>query len=163
MQISKFRPCLWYVDNAEEAVNFYVSIFKNSRIKHVARYSKEVSAVAGQPEGSVLFVMFELEGQEFLALNGRPQFTFNDSISFMVDCKDQNEVDELWEKLSAGGAKSQCGWLKDKFGLSWQIVPTILGEYITHKDPEVTSRAMQAILPMSKIDIATVKRAVEGK
>lgn len=163
MPVLKFRPCLWFVDNAEEAANFYVSIFKNSRITHVAHYSEGISAVAGQPAGSVLFVMFELEGQEFLALNGRPPFTFNESISFMVDCKDQHEVDELWEKLSAGGAKSQCGWLKDKFGLSWQIVPTILGEYITDKDPAVTERAMLAILPMSKIDIETVKRAVEKK
>lgn len=163
MQIQKFRPCLWFDDNAEEAANFYVSIFKNSRIKHVARFSDEVAVVAGRPAGSVIFVMLELEGQEFLVLNGRPPFTFNESISFMVDCKDQKEVDELWDKLSSGGAKSQCGWLKDKFGLSWQIVPTILGEYITHKDPEVTMRAMNAILPMSKIDIETVKRAVEGK
>lgn len=163
MQVQKFRPCLWFDDNAEEAANFYVSIFKNSRIKHVLRYNEVVSAVAGQPAGSVMAVIFELDGQEFLGLNGRPPFTFNESISFMVDCKDQQEVDEMWEKLSAGGEKIQCGWLKDKFGVSWQIVPTILSEYITHNDPEVTMRAMNAILPMSKIDIETVKRAVGGK
>ncbi len=163
MQTLKFRTCLWFTDNAEEAANFYVSTFKNSRIKHISRFSEEISSFVGKPAGSVMAVMFELEGQEFLGLNGRPPFTFNEAISIMVDCKDQKEVDEMWEKLSAGGEKSQCGWLKDKFGVSWQIVPTILGEYITHEDPEVIMRAMRAILPMSKIDIETVRRAVEQK
>lgn len=163
MPVPKFRPCLWFDANAEEAAKFYTAIFKNSRIKHIVYYNEEIAAVAGQPVGAVLFVLFELDGQEFLGLSGRPPFTFNESISFMVDCKDQREVDDLWEKLSAGGERGQCGWLKDKFGVSWQIVPTILGEYITHKDPEVTARAMSAILPMSKIDIETVKRAVERK
>ena len=160
--MQKFRPCLWYDGNAEEAANFYVSIFKNSRIKNVTYYSEEVSAVAGQKAGSVMTVLFELEGQEFLALNGGPIFKFTEAISIMVDCKTQAEVDELWEKLSAGGAKSNCGWLKDKYGLSWQIVPTILSEYMSGKDPAEYRRVMVALMKMDKLDIAKLKQAAEG-
>ncbi len=160
--MQKFRPCLWYDNQAEEAANFYVSIFKNSRVKNVTYYSEEVSAVAGQKAGSVMTVLFELEGQEFLALNGGPIFKFTEAISIMVDCKTQAEVDELWEKLSAGGAKSNCGWLKDKYGLSWQIVPTILSEYMSGKDPAEYRRVMVALMKMDKLDIAKLKQAAEG-
>lgn len=160
--MQKFRPCLWYDNQAEEAANFYVSIFKNSRVKNVTYYSEEVSAVAGPKAGSVMTVLFELEGQEFLALNGGPIFKFTEAISIMVDCKTQAEVDELWEKLSAGGAKSNCGWLKDKYGLSWQIVPTILSEYMSGKDPAEYRRVMVALMKMDKLDIAKLKQAAEG-
>ena len=160
--MQKFRPCLWYDGNAEEAAKFYVSIFKNSRIKNVTYYSEEVSAATGQKAGSVMTVLFELEGQEFLALNGGPVFKFTEAISIMVDCKTQAEVDELWEKLSAGGAKSNCGWLKDKYGLSWQIVPTILSEYMSGKDPAEYRRVMIALMKMDKLDIAKLKQAAEG-
>ena len=160
--MQKFRPCLWYDNQAEEAANFYVSIFKNSRVKNVTYYSEEVSAVAGPKAGSVMTVLFELEGQEFLALNGGPIFKFTEAISIMVDCKTQAEVDELWEKLSAGGAKSNCGWLKDKYGLSWQIVPTILSEYMSGKDPAEYRRVMIALMKMDKLDIAKLKQAAEG-
>ena len=160
--MQKFRPCLWYDGNAEEAAKFYVSIFKNSRIKNVTYYSEEVSAATGQKAGSVMTVLFELEGQEFLALNGGPIFKFTEAISIMVDCKTQAEVDELWEKLSAGGAKSNCGWLKDKYGLSWQIVPSILSEYMSGKDPAEYRRVMIALMKMDKLDIAKLKQAAEG-
>ena len=159
--MQKFRPCLWYDGNAEEAAKFYVSIFKNSRIKNVTYYSEEVSAATGQKAGSVMTVLFELEGQEFLALNGGPIFKFTEAISIMVDCKTQAEVDELWEKLSAGGAKSNCGWLKDKYGLSWQIVPSILSEYMSGKDPAEYRRVMIALMKMDKLDIAKLKQAAE--
>lgn len=160
--MQKFRPCLWYDNQAEEAANFYVSIFKNSRIKNVTHYANEIAAVAGQQPGAVMTVLFELEGQEFLALNGGPIFKFTEAISIMVDCKTQAEVDELWEKLSAGGAKSNCGWLKDKYGLSWQIVPTILSEYMSGKDPAEYRRVMVALMKMDKLDIAKLKQAAEG-
>ena len=159
--MQKFRPCLWYDGNAEEAAKFYVSIFKNSRIKNVTYYSEEVSAATGQKAGSVMTVLFELEGQEFLALNGGPIFKFTEAISIMVDCKTQADVDELWEKLSAGGAKSNCGWLKDKYGLSWQIVPSILSEYMSGKDPAEYRRVMIALMKMDKLDIAKLKQAAE--
>lgn len=159
--MQKFRPCLWYDGNAEEAAKFYVSIFKNSRIKNVTYYSEEVSAATGQKAGSVMTVLFELEGQEFLALNGGPVFKFTEAISIMVDCKTQAEVDDLWEKLSAGGAKSNCGWLKDRYGLSWQIVPSILSEYMSGKDPAEYRRVMIALMKMDKLDIAKLKQAAE--
>jgi len=157
--MQKISPFLWFNDNAEEAVNFYMSIFKNSKILGIARYG---DAGPG-PKGSVMTINFQLDGQEFIALNGGPHFTFNESISFSVDCETQEEVDELWEKLSEGGQKSRCGWLKDKYGLSWQVNPTILGQMLSDEDPEKAKRVMEAMLQMDKIDIKTLKKAYEGK
>ena len=157
--MQKISPFLWYNDNAEEAVNFYTSIFKNSKILAVARYGEGGPG----PKGSVMTINFQIEGQEFIALNGGPHFKFNEAISFSVDCETQEEVDELWEKLSEGGQKSQCGWLKDKYGLSWQVNPRILGELLSDKDPEKAKRVMEAMLQMEKIDIKTLKQAYDGK
>jgi predicted 3-demethylubiquinone-9 3-methyltransferase (glyoxalase superfamily) len=159
MQKQKITPFLWYDDNAEEAVNFYVSIFKNSRIKDVSRYGEAGPGKAG----TVMTITFELEGQEFIALNGGPHFKFTEAISLSVDCQTQEEVDEFWEKLSAGGEKGPCGWLKDKYGLSWQIDPEILGELLRGPDPSKSNRVMQAMLKMNKIDIAALRRAYEGR
>jgi predicted 3-demethylubiquinone-9 3-methyltransferase (glyoxalase superfamily) len=153
--MQKITTFLWFNDNAEEAANFYCGIFKNSKILSMARFGE-----AGPgPKGSVMAVTFQLEGQQFMALNGGPLFSFTPAISFFVNCQDQAEVDELWEKLSAGGEESRCGWLKDKFGLSWQIIPTALSELLGHKDPEKAKRAMQVMLQMGKIDIAKLQRA----
>jgi predicted 3-demethylubiquinone-9 3-methyltransferase (glyoxalase superfamily) len=153
----KITPFLWFDGRAEEAANFYTSIFKNSKIKTISRYGE-----AGPgPVGSVMSVIFELEGQQFYALNGGPQFHFTPAISFFVDCKTQAEVDELWEKLSEGGRTDRCGWLTDKFGLSWQIIPSALGEMLGDKDPVKSQRVMKAMLEMTKIDIAGLKRAYE--
>jgi predicted 3-demethylubiquinone-9 3-methyltransferase (glyoxalase superfamily) len=157
--MQRIVPFLWFDSNAEEAANFYVSIFKNSKIVHTSRYGE-----AGPgPRGSVMVVTFELDGQEFMALNGGPQFKFSEAISLLVNCKNQDEVDDYWEKLSAGGQEVQCGWLKDKFGLSWQVVPTILGELLVDKDPKKRERVMKAMLQMKKIDVAGLKKAAEGK
>lgn len=156
--MQKITPFLWFDNQAEEAMNLYVSIFKNSKIVSVSRYG---DAGPG-PKGSVMTATFQLDGQEFIALNGGPHFKFTEAISLFVKCQTQQEVDELWEKLSQGGQKSQCGWLKDKFGLSWQIVPTILGELLADKDREKSTRVMQAMLQMTKIDIEGLKRAYEG-
>jgi predicted 3-demethylubiquinone-9 3-methyltransferase (glyoxalase superfamily) len=157
--MQKITPFLWFDSNAEEAVNFYTSLFKNSKILGTTRYGE-----AGPgPKGSLMTAEFELNGQRFVALNGGPHFKFNEAISFVVNCENQKEVDEYWEKLSAGGQKSQCGWLKDKFGLSWQVVPTILPELLQDKDPEKSQRVMKAMLQMTKIDIKTLKDAYEGK
>jgi len=154
----KITPFLWYDNQAEEAANFYVSIFKNSRVLGVTRYGKSGPG----PEGSVLTAAFELEGQKFTALNGGPRFTFNESVSFVVNCETQEEIDYFWEKLSSdGGQESQCGWLKDKFGLSWQVVPTILPELITSKDAKKSERVMQALMQMKKLDLAKLKQAGE--
>jgi len=154
----KITPFLWFDNQAEEAANFYVSIFKNSKIVNVSRYGE-----AGPgPKGSAMTVVFQLDGQEFIALNGGPHFRFTEAISFAVDCKTQQEVDEYWEKLSAGGKPGQCGWLKDKYGLSWQIVPSILGQLLGDKDPQKSKRAMEAMLKMTKLDIAALQRAYEG-
>lgn len=161
--MQKITPCLWFDDKAEEAANFYVSIFKNSKIGTISRYDEAGAKVSGRPVGSVMVISFQLEGQDFTALNGGPVFKFTEAISFMVDCKTQEEVDELWTKLTAGGEESQCGWLKDKYGLSWQIVPTALNEMLTDKDPEKAKRAMEAMLTMKKIDIAAVKAAFDGQ
>ena len=151
----KITPFLWFDNQAEEAMNFYTSIFKNSKIKTVMRYGE-----AGPgPKGSVLGGTFQLEGQDFMALNGGPLFTFTPAISLFVNCETQEEVDELWEKLLAGGEKSRCGWLKDKYGLSWQIIPTALGEMLQDKDPAKSQRVMKAMLQMDKIDIKTLKQA----
>ena len=156
--MQKIMPCLWFDTNAEEAVNFYTSLFENSKVLSMSRYG---DAGPG-PKGSVMVAKFELDGQEFMALNGGPRFQFTPAISFLVNCKTQEEVDGLWEKLSAGGKAQPCGWLQDRFGLSWQVVPTILGELLADKDPKRSERVMKAMLQMSKIDIAALKRAYEG-
>ena len=154
-------PCLWFDSNAEEAVKFYASIFKNSKIGKISRYGKEGYEIHGKPEGTVLTVEFELNGQTFTALNGGPTFKFNEAISFQVHCKSQKEVDYYWDKLSKGGDEKaqQCGWLKDKYGLSWQIVPTVLGEMLQDKDARKLERVMSALLQMKKLDIKTLKQA----
>jgi predicted 3-demethylubiquinone-9 3-methyltransferase (glyoxalase superfamily) len=157
--MQRIAPCLWFDKKAEEAAKFYVSIFKNSKIDTIARYGEEGAKVSGMPKGTVMTVTFQLDGQEFMALNGGPQFTFSPAISFMVNCKTQQEIDELWEKLSEGGAKEVCGWLRDKYGVSWQIVPTVLGEMMKDKDTEKTERVMKAMLQMKKLDIETLKQA----
>jgi len=159
----KISVCLWFDGQAEEAVNFYVSIFKNSRIGSVTRYDEEGAKVSGRPKGSVMTVEFELDGQEFVALNGGPLFKFTEAISLVVNCATQAEVDSFWKKLSAGGQEVQCGWLKDRFGLSWQIVPTVLPEMLRDKDPEKARRVMAAMLKMKKIDIAALQNAYEGR
>jgi len=154
----RITPFLWFDSQAEEAARFYVSIFKNSKIVKVARYGE-----AGPgPKGSVMTVVFELEGQEFIALNGGPQFKFTEAISFSVSCNTQKEVDEFWEKLSKGGEEGPCGWLKDKYGLSWQINPAILGEMLSDPDPKKSRRVMEAMLKMKKIDIAALKKAYDA-
>ena len=155
--MQKITPFLWFDTQAEEAANFYVSVFKNSRVITLARYG---DAGPG-PKGSVMTVEFELDGERFVGLNGGPNFKFTEAVSFVVNCKDQEEVDHFWEKLTAGGKEVQCGWLKDKYGLSWQIVPTVAIEYLKDKDPEKSQRAMAAIMKMVKIDIATLKQAYE--
>jgi predicted 3-demethylubiquinone-9 3-methyltransferase (glyoxalase superfamily) len=157
--MQKITPFLWFNDNAEEAMNFYVSIFKNSRVGRVTRYG---DAGPG-PKGTVMSATFQLEGQEFFALNGGPQFKFTEAISFFVNCETQEEADALWEKLSEGGRKDMCGWLKDKFGLSWQIIPTVLGQMLGDKDPAKSQRVMQAMLQMTKIDINGLKKAYEQR
>src|ERR1700676_5435186 len=157
--MQKITPFLWFDGNAEEAANYYISIFKNSKMGRISRFG---DAGPG-PKGSVMSVTFQIEGQEFMALNGGPQFKFSPAISFFVNCKTQEEVDELWEKLSAGGKTERCGWLTDKFGLSWQIIPTILGELLHDKDPEESQRVMKAMLQMDKIDIAALKRVSAEK
>lgn len=161
--MQKITPFLWFNDQAEEAVNFYVSIFRRSKIGRIARYGDESAAVSGRPAGSVMTITFKLAGQEFMALNGGPVFNFTPAISFLVNCKKQSEVDELWEKLSEGGEKSQCGWLKDKYGVSWQIVPTVLDKMWRAKNPEKRKRVMQALLKMTKIDIKQLKKAYEQR
>jgi predicted 3-demethylubiquinone-9 3-methyltransferase (glyoxalase superfamily) len=157
--MKKITPFLWFDNKAEEAMNYYVSIFKNSKVLGVTRYGEEGPG----PKGTVMTAAFELNGLEFTALNGGPQFTFSQAISFVVHCETQQEVDNLWEKLSKSGEKQQCGWLKDKYGLSWQIVPTVLIELLQDKDPEKVKRVMQAMLQMNKIDIKTLKKAYESK
>ena len=160
--MQKITPFLWFDDNAEEAVKFYTSIFPNSKIGKIARYDKAGEKVAGRPAGSVMTVEFQINGQEFVALNGGPHFKFTEAISFVVNCKTQAEVDSYWKKLSAGGKEVQCGWLKDKYGLSWQIVPTILGELMSSKDAAKSQRVMQAMLKMVKLDIKKLKQAAKG-
>ena len=154
--MQKNSPFLWFDSNAEEAANFYVSIFKDSKILKIARYGE-----AGPgPAGSVMVVNFQIEGQDFIALNGGPLFKFTEAISFVINCQTQEEVDHYWNRLTAGGGQeSQCGWLKDKYGLSWQVTPTILGELLADKDQKKAQRVMQAMLQMKKIDIAALKRA----
>jgi predicted 3-demethylubiquinone-9 3-methyltransferase (glyoxalase superfamily) len=156
--MQKITPFLWFDDKAEEAANFYISIFKNSKIGRITRYGE-----AGPgPKGTAMSVTFQLEGQEFFALNGGPHYKFTPAISLFVDCKSQEEVDELWEKLSAGGRKDRCGWLTDKFGLSWQIIPSVLGELLNDKDAEKSQRVMKAMLKMDKIEIDALKQAASA-
>jgi predicted 3-demethylubiquinone-9 3-methyltransferase (glyoxalase superfamily) len=157
--VQKIIPFLWFDDQAEEAATFYVSLFKNSKVNSVARYG---DAGPG-PKGSAMTVTFELAGQKFIALNGGPLFKFNEAVSFLINCETQQEVDDLWEKLSAGGTESQCGWVKDKYGLSWQVVPTALGEMLQDEDPKKSQRVMQAMLQMGKIEIAKLKQAYNEK
>src|SRR5881396_2440983 len=162
--MQKITPFLWFNGQAEQAAKFYTSIFKNSKIGRILRYGEEAAKVSesGQPVGSVLTIEFELEGQKFVALNGGPQFKFNESVSFVVNCKTQGEVDYFWEKLTAdGGEESACGWLTDKFGLSWQVVPTVLIDMLHDEDSEKSERVTKAMLQMKKIDIKTLKEAYE--
>ena len=164
--VQKITPFLWFDGQAEDAVKFYTSIFKGSKIGRILRYGEETAKVSesGQPVGSVLTIEFEIEGQKFVALNGGPPFQFNESISFVVNCETQQEVDYFWEKLTAdGGEESQCGWLKDKFGVSWQITPTILIDMLHDKDSEKSERVMKAMLQMQKIDIKKLKDAYASK
>ena len=161
--MQRITPCLWFDDNAEEAVRFYRSIFKKSKVGKIARYGKEGYEIHGRPEGTVLTIEFKLNGQPFTALNGGPIFKFNEAISFQVSCQSQKEVDYYWEKLSKGGEKGQCGWLKDKYGVSWQIVPTVLSKMLTGKDAKVSDRVMKALLQMKKLDIKRLERAYEQR
>ena len=161
--MQKITPCLWFDDKAEEAAKFYTSIFKSSKVTSITRYSEEAARVSGRPKGSVLTVAFQLAGQEFLALNGGPIFKFTEAVSFIANCETQAEVDRLWENLSKGGEKGQCGWLKDRYGLSWQIVPTVLTEMLQDKDASKSERVMSALLQMKKLDINTLKQAYKDK
>jgi predicted 3-demethylubiquinone-9 3-methyltransferase (glyoxalase superfamily) len=156
--VQNIVPFLWFNDQAEEAMNYYVSIFKNSKILNVTRYGENEPG----PKGTVKSASFQLDGQEFNALNGGPLYTFSPAISFMVNCQTQEDVDHYWEKLSEGGEQQPCGWLKDKFGLSWQVIPIILGQLLGDQNPVKAQRVMQAILKMGKIDIATLKQAYVG-
>jgi predicted 3-demethylubiquinone-9 3-methyltransferase (glyoxalase superfamily) len=162
--MQKITPNLWFDTQAEEALQLYVSIFRNSRITGMIRYGKAGAEVSGMKEGSVMTVSFELNGQGFTALNGGPVFKFNESVSFVVNCGTQVEVDHYWKKLSEGGDEKArvCGWLKDRFGLSWQVVPVVLSEMLQDRDPEKAGRVMKAMLAMKKLDIGTLKRAYEG-
>ena len=162
--MNKIAPCLWFDDQAEEAAKFYASIFKNSKVKQISRYGDAAAQVAGRPKGSVLTVEFELDGQAFTALNGGPIFKFNEAISLQVYCDNQDELDHYWNRLSEGGdpKAQQCGWLKDKFGVSWQIVPAEIARMMTDPDPAKSNRVMQALLQMKKLDIAALRRAYEG-
>jgi predicted 3-demethylubiquinone-9 3-methyltransferase (glyoxalase superfamily) len=157
--MQKIRPFLWFDSNAEEAMNFYTSIFKNSKIGQVRRYGDSGPG----PKGSVMTATFQIEGLEFMALNGGPHYKITPAISLFVNCETQKEVDELWEKLSAGGETLQCGWLTDKFGVTWQIIPKTLGELLGDKDPQKSQRVMKAMMGMVKIDVEGLKRAYEGK
>jgi predicted 3-demethylubiquinone-9 3-methyltransferase (glyoxalase superfamily) len=155
--VQKITPCLWFDGNAEEAMNFYASIFKDAKVGRITRYGE-----AGPgPKGTVMSTTFRLNGQEFMALNGGPQFTFSPAISFFVNCETQEEVDELWEKLSEGGEKQRCGWLRDKYGVSWQIIPSALGEMLQDEDAEKSKRVMNAMLEMDRIDIKSLTQAYE--
>ena len=161
--MQKITPFLWFDNQAEEAAKFYTSVFKNSKIGRILRYDEASAKAAGRPVGSVLTVEFEIEGQKFTALNGGPQFKFNESVSFVVSCKTQEEVDYFWEKLIHGGQEFECGWLKDKFGLSWQVTPTVLIDMLNYNDPKKAERVMKAMMQMQKIDIKKLNAAYAGK
>jgi predicted 3-demethylubiquinone-9 3-methyltransferase (glyoxalase superfamily) len=155
--VQKISPCLWFDTEGEEAANFYTSVFKNSRILDVSRYGE----AGPRPAGTVMTVTFEIEGQEFTALNGGPEFKFNEAVSFQVQCETQEEVDELWSSLTKEGEAGPCGWLKDRYGLSWQIIPTALNELLNDPDPQRSQRAMKAMLQMGKLDIEALRRAAD--
>jgi predicted 3-demethylubiquinone-9 3-methyltransferase (glyoxalase superfamily) len=162
--MQKVNPFLWFDNQAGEAVQFYTSVFKNSKVGRTLRYDEASAKAAGRPLGSVLTIEFEIEGQKFTALNGGPQFKFNESVSFVVNCKSQEEVDYFWKKLIAGGGQeSACGWLKDKFGLSWQVTPTVLIDMLNDKDAKKAERVMKAMMEMQKIDIKKLKEVYGGK
>ena len=163
--MQKITPFLWFDNQAEEAANFYASIFRNSKVGHVARYDEAGAKASGRPKGSAMTVAFQLDEQDFVALNGGPHFKFTEAVSFVVNCQTQEEVDHYWEKLSAGGDEKaqQCGWLKDKYGLSWQIVPVVLFEMLQDKNPKKSEGAMKAMLQMKKLDILTLKQAYDQK
>jgi predicted 3-demethylubiquinone-9 3-methyltransferase (glyoxalase superfamily) len=156
---AKITPCLWFDTEAEAAANHYASIFKNSKVGKISRYGKEGKEIHGKDAGSVMTVDFELDGQKFLALNGGPHFKFNEAVSFQIHCETQTEIDHFWSRLAEGGQEGPCGWLKDKFGLSWQVVPTVLPELLQDKNAERAGRAMRAMLQMKKLDIAALKQA----
>jgi len=160
--VQKITPFLWFDNQAEEAANFYVSIFKNSKILSVSRYGEEAAKASGRSNGSVMTIAFELDGQQFTALNGGPAFKFTEAVSFVAHCETQEEVDHLWEALSQDGEESRCGWLKDKYGVSWQVVPDVLIKLLQDRDPAKSRRVMQAMLEMSKIDIGALLRAHAG-
>jgi predicted 3-demethylubiquinone-9 3-methyltransferase (glyoxalase superfamily) len=153
---------LWFDDQAEEAAKFYTSIFKNSKLGKITRYDEAAAKPTGRPPGSVMTIEFELEGHNFVGLNGGPHFKFTEAVSFVVNCENQDEVDFFWSKLSGGGEESQCGWLKDKYGLSWQVVPTVLIEMLKDRDPAKAHRVTKALMEMGKIDIPTLQRAYDG-
>ena len=162
--MQKITPFLWFDHQAEEAAKFYTSVFKNSKVGKILRYDEATAKAAGGPVESVLTIEFEIEGQKFTALNGGPQFKFNESVSFVVYCQTQAEVDYFWQKLTAdGGQESECGWLRDKFGLSWQVTPTVLIEMLHDKDPKKSGRVMNAMMQMKKIDISKLKAAYAGE
>ena len=163
--MNKIVPCLWFDTQAEEAANFYVSIFKNAKIKSIARYGEAAAKAAGRPTGSVLTVTFELDGMDFTALNGGPIFTITEAVSFQVNCDNQDELDHYWNKLAEGGdpRAQQCGWLKDKFGVSWQVVPSHIAKMVSEGDPAKLERMWNALLQMKKLDIAALQRAYDGK
>jgi predicted 3-demethylubiquinone-9 3-methyltransferase (glyoxalase superfamily) len=161
--MQKITPCLWFDDKAEEAARFYVSIFKNAKLGNIARYGEAGAQASGRPKGSVMTVTFEIDGQEFVALNGGPLFKFTEAVSFMVKCESQQEIDEMWSTLSEGGEEGPCGWLKDKYGLSWQIVVPEWDEMLRDKDAQKSERVMAAILQMSKPDMQRVQQAYEGR
>ncbi|MGI5841222.1 MAG: VOC family protein [Patescibacteria group bacterium] len=162
--MQKIIPTLWFDNEAEEAANYYISIFKNSKILNITRYGEASAEVSGKPKGSVMTVNFKIEDQEFIALNGGPEFKFSEAVSFLINCKDQNEVDYYWEKLtSGGGQESVCGWLKDKYGVSWQVVPTVLDEMIQDKDTKKAERVMRAMLEMKKIEIKALEETYKEK
>jgi predicted 3-demethylubiquinone-9 3-methyltransferase (glyoxalase superfamily) len=162
--VQKLAPCLWFDHQAEEAARYYTGIFKNSKIGRISRYGEVGREIHGRPPGSVMTVEFELEGQKFTALNGGPVFTFNEAVSLQIICETQQEVDYYWDRLTKGGDEKaqQCGWLKDKYGLSWQVVPAVLPELMSDPDQEKSDRVMEALLPMKKLDIDQLKRAFEG-
>jgi predicted 3-demethylubiquinone-9 3-methyltransferase (glyoxalase superfamily) len=156
-------PCLWFDSQAEEAANFYVSIFKNSKVETVSRYSEQAANASGRAAGSVMTITFELDGQKYMALNGGPVFQFSPAISFMVNCESQGDIDHLWKELSAGGEFLDCGWLRDQYGITWQIVPAVLGKMMQDKDSAKTSRVMAELLKMKKLEIEPLQKAYAGK
>jgi predicted 3-demethylubiquinone-9 3-methyltransferase (glyoxalase superfamily) len=160
--MQKITPFLWFDGQAEEAASFYTSLFKDSRVVGVSRFSEALAAASGMPPGAAMTVTFELAGQQFTALNGGPQFKFTEAVSFFVSCESQAEVDYFWERLSEGGEEQPCGWLKDRYGLSWQIIPTVLMEMLQDEDGARSQRTVQALLQMKKIDISALQRAYEG-